>query len=328
MENTAQILKDMLHAEVEASASAAARTLPLFLREQFDVRMLTVEQTDVLFAAPRGNRSFSDLRRQWEQLERCAKTPCVLCLEETTRYRRDRLIALGIPFILGRENLYLPFLGAVLQKKRAAQPPHIQKLTPIAQKMVLTAMYEKWQRVSCREISERMGVSRMTASRNLLELQALDLPLVETGGGAKYYAFGGTRRQLFELCSPYFQDPVAKIYALEEIPQGLDCLGGRSALSGRNGPADHRYPTFALTRGECRALRLEELPQCSLQDAACAVHALRYKIQMGRGIDPVSAILSVTQTEMPDARDRALMKRILDGVLLERQENFRNIRNP
>ncbi len=318
MEKTAQILKDILHVEVEPSASAAARTLPLFLREQFGAYVLSVEHTEVLFADPRAKMSFSALRRYWEQLEQYAKLPCVLCLDGATRYAKERLIRLGIPFILDAENLYLPFLGVVLQKKREAQPPHIQKLTPIAQKMVLLALYEKWQRVSCREISERMGVSRMTASRNLLELQALDLPLVETGGGAKFYAFGGTRRQLFELCSPYFQDPVAKVCALEEVPQGLDCLGGRSAVSGRNMLADHRYLTFALTREECRNRKVEEYPQCRPEDAACVVHVLRYKIQMGKAIDPISAILSVTQTEMPDMRDRALMKRILDGALLER----------
>lgn len=315
MEKIAQTLRKWLHAAVEPSPSNAARALPLFLKNVFETQVFRVEDIDVLFARPREQMSFSALGKQWRQLEQYAKAQCVLCLDETTRYAKERLVELEIPFILGEDNLYLPFLGVALRKKRKATPPRITKLTPIAQKMVLLALYEKWRRVSSREISEKMGVSRMTASRNLLELQALNLPLVETVQNAKYFSFEGSRRELFEMCNPFFDNPAAKTYILEEIPHGLDCLAGRSALSRSSLLSDNAYRTYGLTREECRELGIADYPECDPEDAVCVIHVLRYKIKMDKTIDPISAALCVSELEPLDIRDKAMMRRILDEVL-------------
>ncbi len=315
MENITQILESVLHAAVEPSDSPAARTMPLFLREVFDAQVWKVEGVDILFACPRKAMSFSALQKQWRQLEHYTKIPCALCLEETTRYAKDRLIQLGIPFLLGKDNLYLPCLGVALRKKRAAAPLHISGFSPAAQKMVLLAIYEKWQWVSSREISEKLGMSRMTASRNLLELESLGLPLVKTSRGAKYFSFQGSSRQLFDMCNGFFANPVEKVYYLEEIPRGAECLGGRSAVSRYSVLPDSACRTYALTRQECRQIGLSNYAQCDREDAVCAVHVVRYKIGAEKAIDPISAVLSVWETEHPDAREKAALMKMLNDHL-------------
>lgn len=148
-----------------------------------------------------------------------------------TRYGKKRMIEMGIPFVFGNEDIYLPFMGVVLMHKRNTTLPDVEKFSPATQKMVLTAFYERWNMISAKEISNRLQFSRMTAGRCLMELQSLGLPLVEIKGKTKYYVFSGARKMLYELCKPYFINPVAKTYLLKEIPDNVHCLGGISVLA-------------------------------------------------------------------------------------------------
>lgn len=312
MEKIDQILEKLLHAE---TAEGKTKALPQELRECFETRTLFVNGMEILFAKPKGRMTFGNLQKQWGELAEQSDSYCALYLEEWTRYSRERMIEQGIPFVLGEDNLYLPFLAVVLSKRRAGKLPRITKFTPAAQKMILLAIYQNWREVSSREISENMGVSRMTASRNLLELQALGLPLVEERKGTKYFSFFGNRRQLLELCQPYFDNPVSRICILEEIPRGADCLGGRSAVSRYSMMTDHPYRTYALTREEYRELEIDRYELCDLKEAACVIQVLRYKIKTEKMIDPISAALSVLGNESCTPREEAALKKVmLDSV--------------
>ena len=317
MEQILEILQRLLHVQVEQTDLRILHMLPNAIRNVFEVQAYKVEDMDIIFARPKTQLSFPALKKQWRQLMEFTRLHCVLYLDESTRYGRERMIELEMPFVVGMDNLYLPFLGVVLRKKRAALAPRITKFTPIAQKMILMAFYENWKEVSCREISEKLNVSRMTASRNLLELQALNLPLVETRKGAKFFVSKGKKKQLFDLCRPYFDTPIAKVCFLEEIPHGMNCLGGRSAVSRYSMLTDHPYPTYALTREEYKTLGLDKYPDCDMEDAACVVQVLRYKIQTEKTIDPISAILCMTESEKINPREEAYLRKLLDSILKE-----------
>lgn len=311
-----KIISRLLHIDVQKRKGQGAKRLPPQLEEAFETEVLEVESAEVLFAAPRRPLSLPRLRAGWEKLEEASALPCVLCLEETNPYGRERMIELGIPFLMGEENLYLPFLGAALIKKRTARLPQISRFTPAAQKMVLTAIYENWGQLSAREISERMNVSRMTVSRNLAELQALGLPLVAVCGREKRFSCETGSRRMLELCAPYLDNPVQRAFYLEEIPKGAEYLGGRSAIARYSLLSDHPYLTYAVTREELRGLHLEECHICTgREEAACQIHVVRYRIAMGKLIDPVSAVLCVTAQEKTTPREEAALKRMLEDYL-------------
>ncbi len=98
------------------------------------------------------------------------------------------------------------------------RPLETEKFSPLTQKMILLAIYEKWKKVSTKEISEKMEVSRMTAARILTELQALSLPLVALEGKTKYFIYLGNQRNLYQMCQEYFVNPVSAVdEILEEV---------------------------------------------------------------------------------------------------------------
>lgn len=248
-------MSDLLHVEVIERDYDGQKNLPLFLIGNYQIKLITIAGADLLFVNPKTPVTFSALKKHWEKFEQLTGLPCVIFNDSYTRYGKKRMIEMGIPFVFGNEDIYLPFMGVVLMHKRNTTLPDVEKFSPATQKMVLMAFYERWNMLSTKEISNRLQFSRMSAGRCLMELQSLGLPLVEIKGKTKYYVFPGTRKMLYELCKPYFINPVVKTYLLKEIPDNVHCLGGISALAHYSMLAEDRYPTYALSREEYTQLR-------------------------------------------------------------------------
>ena len=269
----------------------------------------------LLFVRPKAPVTFSALKNHWGKFEQLTGLPCVVYDDNYTHYGKRRMIEMGIPFVFGNEDIYLPFLGIVLAHKRTIVLPEVEQFSPVTQKMVLMALYEKWERISIKDIAQKLQFFRMTAGRCLMELQALGLPLVEMQGKTKYYVFGGSRKMLYELCTPYFTNPVARTYALKELPHNVHCFGGISALAYYSMLADDRYPTYALSREEYRQLQLNTYEICPKTEVpACRLQILRYKIEQNHVIDPLSAILCRADQDKEDPRIASAVEMILEEV--------------
>lgn len=310
-----EVIQNLLHVEVKEKDIPHFEQLPLFLKNGYETKLFSIGDIEVLFIRPKEQGTITALKKHWKQFEVLTGLPCVVYGNEYTRYGRERMIELEIPFYFGKDNLYLPFWGIAFGKKRMVHLPEIKKFSPVTQKMLLTALYENWKMISTRKISEEMRISRATAARCLNELQALDLPLVKTDGKTKYYQYTGNAEDLYKMCQEYFDSPIAKSYAMAEIPQGLSCYGGLTAIAQYSMLADNDYPTFAVTREAYRELKASE---CKLQPITerpvCLVQVLRYKIEKEGFIDPISATLCVPNEEKDDPRMMTAIKEILEGV--------------
>lgn len=310
-----EILEYLLHVAVMEKEDLALEQLPLFLKNGYDTTLLSVGNMDVLFIKPKEEIKVAALYKQWQRFEALTGFPCVVYGNEYTRYGRERMIELGIPFFFGKDNLYMPFLGMVFGRKKAVCLPKIERFSPVTQKMLLMALYENWRKVSTKKISEEMGISRATAARCLTELQALNLPLTEMKGKTKYFQYAGNAKDLYEMCRTYFDSPIAKSYALAEIPEGLSCYGGLTAIARYSMLADNVYPTFAVTREEYRQLDIQRyLIQPRTEIPACIVQVLRYKIEKSGVVDPISAVLCVPEEEKEEPRVESVIEEILEDV--------------
>ncbi len=310
------VLSELLHTSVCEKNFDELSKLPLYLTSGYEIKLFSVLGMDVLFVKPKQQITFTALKKQWGKFVSITGMQCVIFGDEYTRYGRERMIELGIPFFYGKDNMYLPFLGIALGKKKTVQLPETEKFSPLTQKMILLAIYEKWKKASTKEISEKMEVSRMTAARILTELQALSLPLVALEGKTKYFIYLGNQRNLYQMCQEYFVNPVAKKVSLAEIPIGICCRSGYSALADCSILADNTYPTYGVTRQEYRELRIDECPIQPVTDKpACIVQVLRYIIEQDGHIDPISAFLSLPDDEKNEPRTESVVDEILEEVL-------------
>ena len=225
------VLSSLLHVPVVEKEFVDFDKLPLYLVSDYEIRMFSVLDMDVLFARPRQQFTFAELKKHWGKFVSVTGIQCVICGDEYTRYGRERMIELGIPFFFGKDNMYLPFWGIAFGKRKIVHLPETEMFSPLTQKMIFLAIYEKWKKLSTKEICEKMEVSRITAARILTELQALNLPLVVQEGKTKFFRYQGNRKELYQMCREYLINPVVKKLSLAEIPAGLCRKSGYSAIA-------------------------------------------------------------------------------------------------
>ncbi len=310
-----KMLGDLLHTEVKELVFGEKEKLPLYLAAGYEIKMFRLFETEVLFLRPKEQLSLAVLKKHWAAFTALSGRPCVICGCALSRYGRRRMIELGIPFLWDRDNMYLPFLGLSLGKTAAAPLPAVKKFSPMTQKTVLTALYEKWSKVSTKEIAAKLKVARITAARTLRELQALGLPLVEQEGKTKYFSYRGESRRLFELCRPYFSDPVEKSLPLREVPREVKYKSGLSALAARSLLAEEACPTFAVSKREYKALALDRYPSPEEDEPSCVVQVMNYSLKEGESVDPISALLSLSDAEKKDPRVEKAAEKILEEIL-------------
>jgi len=213
----------------------------------------------------------------------------------------------------------MPFLGVALSKKGLREIQKREILTFASQRLLLTAIYRSWDRRTLTEAANDLGMSKMSITRSFDEIQALGLDLIISERKMRRFIWTYGRRALWERVEPFLRNPVARQFNLSERAELFNAkLGGMSALCHYTMLADNPYPVFAVSRGVSKGLALERLSLLPNEEIpAMIVQVLGYDIeyQDGAAIDPLTAILSLSEEEKNDYRVEAAIETVLEECL-------------
>ncbi len=309
-----KILEDLLHVPVNEKLFDARKKLPLNLQGMYEMKLYNIADEDILFVRPKEQITFPVLKKHWKLFQDILKIQCVIYDDEYSRYGKERMIELGIPFLFGRD-IYMPMLGIVLRKFKTIELPDIESFSPFTQKLVLTAIYQNWTQKTCRQICEDMNVARVTVNRALVELQALELPFSIIQGKTRYFKNDFSLKKMYEMCRPFMINPVAKTYRLDRIPSGVTDKSGMSALAVYSMLGDNSYETFGIDREEAHCIKINDYKRLQRTEVpGCMVQVLRYKISRNGVVDPISAVLSLTENEKSDPRVEGAIEDTLEEI--------------
>jgi hypothetical protein len=108
--------------------------------------------------------------------------PIVIILERLTPARKRSLIGARIPFIIGRDQLYLPFMGIVLRERQSTWKPQKNELMPSTQAILFYCIYTRRPEIYVSDIElswSNQGTSRhystMQISRAVQQLSDFDI---------------------------------------------------------------------------------------------------------------------------------------------------------
>ncbi len=311
-----ELLRNLLHVPVTEQEFDQSGKLPLLLTGLYDIRKYLIGEKTVYLICPKEHVSLPNLKKHFVKLKKLLEGECVLYDDGYTRYGIAKLTEMGVPFIFGDNNIYLPNLGIQIHEKPTAKLPDVSAFSPFTQKLVLTALYQNWTCISGKEIAEKLAVTRMTVNRAFLELEALELPFVTLEGKTKYFKNEFSREEFYKQCEDYFQNPVKKTVKLRNIPSKTFAKSGVSALASYTMLADDRCPTFAVNQEQLRSLELKSADMTSKdENPACMIQVHRYLIEKDGVVDPISAILSVPTDEADDARVEQAIEIIKENVV-------------
>ncbi len=199
------------------------------------------------------------------------------------------------------------------------------KVSAETQRLVLRALYDdfdSWSGVGTAQAAELLGKPKFTIMRAFDQLAAIDPGLIKAEGKVRWLALGSDRKSFLQKVAPHLLNPALREYRLKRVPTiGHLPLSGISAINYHADLEDALFPTFAITKGQEKELGLRDGKGLASwrewDEPACIVHVMRYDLDSMNeaAIDPLSAILTLTDEEMEDPLLESTMAVILRKIL-------------
>ncbi|MDR3313879.1 MAG: MarR family transcriptional regulator [Oscillospiraceae bacterium] len=219
--------------------------VPLFLIDAYEMEQAAIGQQPCLLLSPRGQLApISVIKKHINRVQGAWPMPVVLEMPALSRQRRQTLIAEKIPFVVPGKQLFLPFMGALLQEKYGSEKAaSVEKLKPSAQMLLFYFIYHKNAPLYLSQMAEKFGFSAMSISRAASQLLQSGLLSQHKDGVHKVLTSDLTQKELFENAQPFLLQPVRKRVFINKADlhndyflAGLSALGEKSMLNPPNTP--------------------------------------------------------------------------------------------
>lgn len=253
---------------------------------------------------PKSDAGLVTLRKDRAKVQAAAGLNCAIFMDSTTCYIKEKLIDEGIPFVLADKQVYLPFIGYLLSNSGNRDIAPVQLISYLTQKLILTAIYEKWDKVTVSEAAVRLGVTKTSVTRCFDEIEYLSIDILDAKGKSRAITVSEDRKQLWEKLQSVLRNPVIARYELREDIH-LDKKAGITALCEYSLLSDNDYPTYAITKKELSETGIKKMKRVRRgEEVGCVVLELGYFIDFeNKKIeDPLSVVLSLSDEEKQDER--------------------------
>lgn len=298
--------------------------LPLFLRERFDFQSIHLFGKGFVLAFEKKNwdaESPGEYENMVGLMQPKFTDTVALVLSQLPSYARNRMVRLGIPFIVPGSQTFLP--TALIDLRERFPQPKLEKgkkLTPAAQCLVLYHLqHQPLENLALREIAEKIGYSPIMLTKVKNELVATGACLAVRKGRSIMLEFTAKGRELWETFLPILSSPVKKTFWVRwDKPCYPALTAGLTALSEKTIMGDDRTPTYALLSTTFQAnLESGLYHGCnSPEDANLRLESWSYNpLLFGdtKTVDPLSLFLSLR--DFPDERVQEQLETLIDQIL-------------
>jgi hypothetical protein len=291
------------------------------MRSGYDISRIIIQNIPCLLMQPKEKANLTSLRRQVGQLKKLTGLDSVLCLENVSAYSKEKMLLEGIPFVVIGKQIYMPFLGVALSEKYDRALEEVEQISFITQKLLLVAIYEKWTQTTLSEAASILNVSKMSITRCFDEISSVGLDLIKNIGKTRCFVFDGDRYNLWSVVRPFLRSSVVREYRLGKmIEVGDMLLSGMSAVSHYSTLSDNSYQTYAVSKAKEKELELAKLAKIPDEETPVLVaQVLGYMLHYldNSAIDPLSAILSLTDEDLSEPRVESALEEILEVYLID-----------
>ncbi len=284
-----------------------------FLEWRWLDQMLILAQAETDKEVP----SATELQSRHRLLIEQFNCPVVFVYPAFDVYRRNRLVHLGLPFIVPGLQLFIPpFASLCEQYQRMANS---MKLSATAQVTVLFQILRpQLDGLLLNQWAKLLGYSAMTMTKVRDELTANKLCLREEGAKPRGLRFLHQGRALWEAALPFLGSPTGRTCWVKFekstptlLPAGLTALSKYSLLE------DDPLPTYACELAEWKRLKgartIHEVDQ--QEEASARVECWRYDpglMAEDAIVDRLSLFLSLADS--PDERVNLAAKSLLEDM--------------
>lgn len=230
-------------------------SLNYFLLANYKVEEVALQDKSILLIYPKKNLdNIYNVQKHLKNISSIYGLPAVLAVEQLSAVQRNELIKLNIQFIVHNKYCFLPNLGIVLSQKADAEIHSVDKLTPSTQLIWFSLLYNNHACVAS-EIGKKLGITPMTLSRSVRQLERMDLLMTKKAGVDKFILLKDSPKKSFSKSLKYLINPISRIEYIDlkslptnKLTSGYDAL----AIYSQIGAGD--YACYAVSKGEYKAI--------------------------------------------------------------------------
>lgn len=255
-------LREAFGISFKESANVNLKHLPMYMVHGRTIRKLTYGEYSFIVVSLTQQSRFGAvaLQKQLEKYREISRMDVAYAFESLTRMQRDVLIRREIPFICLPNQIYLPFLGILLNNAFRKKSRRVtETFMPATQSLFLYLLYNKG-RVLKKDAADYLGLTRTSITRASEQLVEKNLIKEEKEGTSIYMAGASYGREQFEQAKECLVNPVQKIiYARRKDISGKLIIAGESALSRTTMLGDPNIPVYAIYKGDDSITDIKEV---------------------------------------------------------------------
>lgn len=226
-------LEKLLHTDVDVELKQGKSGLPMYLtagRVFYEVRLMGAS----FYVVELKNTDKSDIRKLksgMTQYEKSFGRNVAYCVSDLSSRKRDALISNGIPFIAPPGQIFLPFLGLVLQNRFPKEKTEIKKMSPLEQLLFLFLLYDEKSFTKAR-LADALNVTRAAVTKVTEALRSKGLITEKRSGKEAYVSLSGSQRHCYDEAKKWMQNPVSRVvYCADKAACSGFLKSGETALS-------------------------------------------------------------------------------------------------
>jgi DNA-binding MarR family transcriptional regulator len=313
-------LEQYFGCKVEVVEYKGKLQLPIFmtLRHICIVELAGVEFALINIAAE-SELSVAVMKKQQRKYEEALQCPVAYKVAINSMAMRNALVKNGISFIDMPGNVFLPFMGIVLQDNYTRRHIRTDKMMPATQMVFLELMYmNDDQSILKSEIAGKLNLTKTSITRATAQLNEMGLILQSKSGTEISVRRNMPRREYYEKAKEFLINPIQKVITVlkTEPDRNMMWCAGETALSRETQLNPPRIEEMAVYKGNEAVNQFEMVDErLEAQEQIVRIQLWKYNpsyFANGGSVDMISLACSFIGNE--DERIEMSIEELLEDI--------------
>lgn len=257
-------LEQYFSCEVKIREYKNKLSLPIFMTMR-DIAMVEIYGVNfaIVDVVKETELSVAAMKKQKAKYEEALQCPVVYQVALNSVSMRNALVKNGVPFVDLPGNVFLPFMGIVLQDVYKKQLIKVDKMMPATQMVFLELLYMNDEESALKsEVANKLNLTKTSITRATAQLEEMGLIEQIKSGTEISVKRNCSRKEYYENAKAYLINPVQKVITIMRYEATFESFeAGESALSQVSELNPPRIEERAIYKGE------EVIDQLEIADA-------------------------------------------------------------
>ena len=246
-------LEQYFSCEVKIREYKNKLSLPIFMTMR-DIAMVEIYGVNfaIVDVVKEAELSVAAMKKQKAKYEEALQCPVAYKVVLNSVSMRNALVKNGVSFVDLPGNVFLPFMGIVLQDVYKKQLVKADKMMPATQMVFLELLYMNDEESALKsEVANKLNLTKTSITRATAQLEEMGLIEQIKSGTEISIKRNCSRKEYYENAKAYLINPVQKVITIMRYEATFESFGaGESALSQVSELNPPRIEECAIYKGE------------------------------------------------------------------------------